>query len=183
MSLNWIAILTVLVFVHCPVISAAEGKPENVWPNAAPQETDNIGEEKATPSKPGQKQVLRISNVSTPTLQFYPAPKDKNSGTTIVVCPGGGYNILAFDLEGTEVCEWLNTIGVIAVACCGLITCSDHHQPTSVYKIVSPPYNYRRGKPTSSKLKRKRNFIRKMMKHAWNGYSKRAWVKVVKYFS
>ena len=115
MSLNWIAILTVLVFVNCPAISAAEGKPENVWPNAAPQETDNIGEEKATPSKPGQKQVLRISNVSTPTLQFYPAPKDKNSGTTIVVCPGGGYNILAFDLEGTEVCEWLNTIGVNAV--------------------------------------------------------------------
>jgi hypothetical protein len=56
MSLNWIAILTVLVCVNCPIISAAEGKAENVWPNAAPQETDNIGEEKATPSNPGQKQ-------------------------------------------------------------------------------------------------------------------------------
>ena len=105
MSLNWIAILTVLLFVDIPNILAIEGKPENIWPSTAPQETDNIGEEKATSSKPGQKQVLRISNVSTPTLQFYPAPKDKNSGTTIVVCPGGGYNILAFDLEGTEVCD------------------------------------------------------------------------------
>ena len=115
MSLNWITILTVLLLIDIPNISAIEGKPENIWPSNAPQETGNIGEEKATPSKPGQKQVLRISNVSTPMLQFYPAPKDKNTGTTIVVCPGGGYNILAFDLEGTEVCEWLNTIGVNAV--------------------------------------------------------------------
>jgi acetyl esterase/lipase len=115
MSLKWIALLTVFVFVDIYGMSAAERKPENIWPSTAPQETGNIGEEKATSSKPGDKQVLRISNVSTPTLQFYPAPKDKNTGTTIVVCPGGGYNILAFDLEGTEVCEWLNTIGVNAV--------------------------------------------------------------------
>lgn len=115
MSLNWIVTLVVFVVVGISSVPAAEGKPENVWPSTAPQETGNIGEEKATPSKAGQKQVLRISNVSTPTLQFFPAPKDKNTGTTIVVCPGGGYNILAFDLEGTEVCEWLNTIGVNAV--------------------------------------------------------------------
>jgi len=115
MSLKWIALLTVFVFVDIYGMSAAERKPENIWPSTAPQETGNVGEEKATSSKPGDKQVLRISNVSTPTLQFYPAPKDKNTGTTIVVCPGGGYNILAFDLEGTEVCEWLNTIGVNAV--------------------------------------------------------------------
>ena len=89
-------------------------KPIKVWPGAVPGEKGDIGEETATPSKPGQKQVLRISNVSVPTLQFYPAAK-KNVGTTVVVCPGGGYNILAWDLEGTEVCEWLNSLGVNAV--------------------------------------------------------------------
>ncbi len=89
-------------------------KPIKVWPAIAPGEKGDIGEETATPSKPGQKQVLRISNVSVPTLQFYPASSN-NTGTTVVVCPGGGYNILAWDLEGTEVCEWLNSLGVNAV--------------------------------------------------------------------
>jgi len=45
---------------------------------------------------------------------FRPA-KDKDTGTAVVVCPGGGYNILAWDLEGTEVATWLNSLGVTAV--------------------------------------------------------------------
>jgi len=61
------------------------------------------------------KRVIRLGNVSKPDLTFYPAPKDKDSGAAVVVFPGGGYNILALDLEGTEVCEWLNSIGVHAV--------------------------------------------------------------------
>ncbi len=59
--------------------------------------------------------VIRLGNVSTPTLTYYRAPKEKNTGAAVVVFPGGGYNILALDLEGTEVCEWLNSIGVNAV--------------------------------------------------------------------
>jgi acetyl esterase/lipase len=58
------------------------------------------------------KRVARIGFVSQPTLAFYPASKDKNTGATIVVFPGGSYRIIAYDLEGTEVCEWLNGIGV-----------------------------------------------------------------------
>ena len=58
------------------------------------------------------KRVARIGFVSKPTLAFYPAPSGKNTGATIVVFPGGAYQILAYDLEGTEVCDWLNGIGV-----------------------------------------------------------------------
>jgi acetyl esterase/lipase len=58
------------------------------------------------------KRVARIGFVSQPTLTFYPAPNGKNTGATIVVFPGGAYRIIAYDLEGTEVCEWLNGIGV-----------------------------------------------------------------------
>ncbi len=58
--------------------------------------------------------MIRLGNVSSPTLTIYKPAADKNSGTAILVCPGGGYNILAMDLEGTEVCEWLNSIGVTA---------------------------------------------------------------------
>jgi len=51
--------------------------------------------------------IIRLGNVSNPTLTVY-APKENKSGTAIVVFPGGAYRILAIDLEGTEVCEWLN---------------------------------------------------------------------------
>lgn len=57
------------------------------------------------------KPLIRLGNVSTPTVTVY-APKNHNSGAAIVVFPGGGYQILAIDLEGTEVCDWLNSAGV-----------------------------------------------------------------------
>lgn len=58
--------------------------------------------------------VIRLGNVSTPTLTVY-RPKGATTGAAVVVFPGGGYQILALDLEGTEVCEWLNGIGVTCV--------------------------------------------------------------------
>ena len=59
--------------------------------------------------------IIRISNVSVPTIQFYPAPEEKNTGAVVIVAPGGGYSILAAKHEGTDVCEWLNSIGVNSV--------------------------------------------------------------------
>ena len=60
------------------------------------------------------KPVIRLGNVSTPTLTVY-SPKQKNTGAAIVVFPGGAYHILAIDLEGTEVCDWLNSVGITCV--------------------------------------------------------------------
>jgi acetyl esterase/lipase len=60
------------------------------------------------------KPVTRLTNVSDPTLTFYPAPAANNPGAAVIVFPGGGYQILALDLEGSEICEWLNSIGVNA---------------------------------------------------------------------
>jgi acetyl esterase/lipase len=60
------------------------------------------------------KPLVRLTNVSDPTLTFYPAPAGNNSGAAVLVFPGGGYGILALDLEGSEICEWLNSIGVNA---------------------------------------------------------------------
>jgi acetyl esterase/lipase len=61
------------------------------------------------------KRVARIGFVSKPTLAFYPAPSGRNTGAAVVVFPGGAYEVLAYDLEGTEVCDWLNGIGVDCV--------------------------------------------------------------------
>ena len=61
------------------------------------------------------RSVIRLGNVSTPTLSVYSPPAGKNTGAAVLVFPGGGYSILALDLEGSEICEWLNTIGVTGV--------------------------------------------------------------------
>jgi acetyl esterase/lipase len=53
-------------------------------------------------------------NVSRPTITVY-SPEGKNTGTAVVVFPGGGYYILAIDLEGTEICDWLTSRGITAV--------------------------------------------------------------------
>jgi len=90
--------------------------PLPLWPAAAPGEVaGEVGPERAVPSKPGQKPVLRIHNVTRPTLEVWAPPREKATGAAVVVCPGGGYHILAWDLEGTEVCRWLNSLGVAGV--------------------------------------------------------------------
>ena len=93
-------------------------KPIALWPKGAPGESAAM-EEKDTTTESGRtvggRRVMRITGVSNPTITVYPAPKDKNTGAAVLVSPGGGYGILAIDLEGTEVCEWLNSIGVTGV--------------------------------------------------------------------
>ena len=94
----------------------AKGEPTVVklWPGKAPGETKDIGPEVATPPK-NKDDVQRLTNVSEPTIAVYPAPKDKANGCAAIVAPGGGYSILAIEHEGTQTCEWLNTLGVTAV--------------------------------------------------------------------
>lgn len=59
--------------------------------------------------------IIRMGHVSTPEIHVFFPPEKNRSRTAVVVCPGGGFNILAWDLEGTEVAEWLNSIGITAV--------------------------------------------------------------------
>jgi acetyl esterase/lipase len=55
-----------------------------------------------------------VTNVSNPTITIY-SPKEKNTGVAIIVFPGGGYNKLAIELEGSEICEWLASIGITGI--------------------------------------------------------------------
>ena len=94
----------------------AQNNPILLFPKGAPGETTKLIEKAdADGGKTGGETVLRITNVSEPTITVYPAPDEVATGAAVVVCPGGGYNILAYDLEGDEVCEWLNNLGVTAV--------------------------------------------------------------------
>jgi len=87
----------------------------NLWPRGVPGARPSSGSEVDTTTPKDTliagKPVVRLGPVSTPTLTIY-APPQKNSGAAVVVFPGGSYRILAIDLEGTEVCDWLNTIGI-----------------------------------------------------------------------
>jgi acetyl esterase/lipase len=89
-----------------------------VWPQSPPGAQPNAGPEIDTTTAKDNliagKPLIRLGNVSAPTLTLY-SPASKNTGAAVVVFPGGAYRILAIDLEGTEVCEWLTSVGVSCV--------------------------------------------------------------------
>jgi acetyl esterase/lipase len=103
-----------------PLTFAAAGPPEiALWPEQAPGEKGGLGEErdmtKPTEGLVAGKPLIRLGNVSKPTITIHRPPAGKDTGAAVLVCPGGGYSILALDLEGSEVCDWLNSIGVTGV--------------------------------------------------------------------
>jgi acetyl esterase/lipase len=107
--------LLVLLSLVSPAWTADKPQVVDVWPGKVPGETGQIGEEKFVEQKPGERQVKRLTNVSKPTLTIFRPAKDKDTGAAMVICPGGGYHILAWDLEGEEVAAWLNSIGVTGI--------------------------------------------------------------------
>lgn len=102
-----------------PAFGASVSDPIPLWPQGAPGEKGQMAPEKdmtkTTDRMVGGKPVIRLGNVSVPTITVYRPSKHKINGTAVLVCPGGGYTILAMDLEGTEICHWLNSIGVTGV--------------------------------------------------------------------
>lgn len=57
---------------------------------------------------------IKIRFVTNPTIEMYPAPAANNTGTAIIICPGGGYYGLSFINEGSEITKWLNSLGITA---------------------------------------------------------------------
>ena len=90
-----------------------------VWPGLAPGAPTNLPPEvDINTLKDGLiagRPIIRLTNVVTPTLTLYKAKDVTGPTPAVVVFPGGGYRILAIDLEGTEVCDWLNSDGITCV--------------------------------------------------------------------
>lgn len=101
------------------LVTASQSEPIALWPGTAPGDKGDFGAEgdtsKPNPNEPPEKHVITLGNVSQPTITVYRPAKERNTGAAVVVCPGGGYSILAMNLEGTEICRWLNSIGVTAI--------------------------------------------------------------------
>jgi acetyl esterase/lipase len=83
-----------------------------LWPGKVPGEL----KEKQPPVIDTSKndKILRFDEVTNPAIEVFLPDKAIKSGSAVIVCPGGGYNILAYDLEGTEIAGWLNKLGFTA---------------------------------------------------------------------
>ena len=93
-----------------------------IWSGKAPDESRNIGTERVVMSpKLDRKQVevtestRMITDVTKPTLTIYRPAKEQDTGTAVLICPGGGYWNLYWQLEGEEVAAWLNKLGVTGI--------------------------------------------------------------------
>lgn len=101
-----------------------------LWPTAPPDAQSVPGPETVelrADSLVAGKPWLAATNITRPTLTVY-GPKGKNTGAAVVVFPGGGFEVLAMDLEGTEACDWVTSIG----ATCVLVK----------YRVPSLPYDW-----------------------------------------
>ncbi|HEY2068726.1 MAG TPA: alpha/beta hydrolase [Rhizomicrobium sp.] len=127
--------LCALIALGCEHASAAVWQPSPghaqmpIWPSAAPDAKPTPGPESVvTVNHPvAGRPWLAILDISRPTLTVY-SPKGKNTGAAVVVLPGGGFEVLAIDLEGTEVCDWLTSKGIT----CVLLK----------YRVPSEPYDW-----------------------------------------
>lgn len=114
------AILFVLGTIHLMTTSiSSAGEVIQLWSGQPPGEQLNVGPEEDI-TKPSDRliagrKIIKLKNVARPEIHVYLAPEETRNGASVVICPGGGFNILAWDLEGIEVAQWLNKIGVSAI--------------------------------------------------------------------
>lgn len=146
MTKPWMLAVCVALVVRGAGAHAAPWQPSPghvqlpLWPGvvpdaprgAMPAETTQAGD--VTPAK----RYVAVLDVSRPTMTVY-APKGNNTGAAVVVFPGGGYKILAIDLEGTDVCDWLTAKGITCVLLKYRVPDSGPHWDTRCKCHVMPP--------------------------------------------
>ena len=107
-SIIKVVILLVVLCVGSFQIIAQQKQTEiSLWPNGAPGFENRKDE-------PPKAQDWWMKNIHNPSLTVYPAPADKATGTSVIICPGGGHRELVITAEGKEAAEYLNSIGVTA---------------------------------------------------------------------
>ncbi|HNW57073.1 MAG TPA: alpha/beta hydrolase [Bacteroidales bacterium] len=102
------------IFVMLLSINSFSQKKDIIylWPEKVPGETKDKHDPVIDTIR--KDNVLRFSEVTNPAIEVFLPEKTKSNSSAVVVCPGGGYQILAYDLEGTEIAAWLNKLGYTA---------------------------------------------------------------------
>jgi acetyl esterase/lipase len=100
----------------------AEPVVATLWPGRPPGDVGIAADERwlnlrinNKPYEVGGLPTKWRTNVNVPTITIYPAPKERNTGVAMIICPGGGYHNLGWDVEGEEVAAWLNAQGMTGV--------------------------------------------------------------------
>lgn len=123
-GMPWVVPFCLIIcwFLGGPAGAADVGLVIPLWPGTAPDEVGELGDERTLMSPQlDRKQVevtestRMVTNVSKPTITVYQPPAEKKTGTAVLICPGGGYWNLYWQLEGEEVAAWLNTLGVTGI--------------------------------------------------------------------
>jgi acetyl esterase/lipase len=114
--------LVTLWCVAVPVAGADKPQVVELWPGKAPDESATLGAEivRLSPRLDRKQAEVTeptrlVTNVTKPTLTVYRPAKDKDTGAAVLICPGGGYWNLYWQLEGEEVAAWLNALGVTGI--------------------------------------------------------------------
>ena len=98
----------------CSVASGQDPEEIELWPQGLPSDATPLAPEKIAELKSKTHPQGHILYVDTPTLSVYLADPAKATGCAVVICPGGGYNLLAWQHEGVDIAQWFNSIGVSA---------------------------------------------------------------------
>jgi acetyl esterase/lipase len=120
-SFGFTCLVASVCIASCSLSLKAE-KPDEVlklWPHEPPGGKVDTGTEldmtKDSDKLIADQRIIRLGNVSEPEAHVYLPPVNFRSGASVLICPGGGFSILAWDLEGTEVAQWLVARGITAV--------------------------------------------------------------------
>ncbi|MBC9933447.1 alpha/beta hydrolase [Chitinophaga qingshengii] len=105
-------IIFIVLLAPSIMIQAQRKETIHIWPGAVPGET--AARHAATPTPDTSRGVIRLTDVTDPILEVYPANPAHAKNVGVIVCPGGGYSILAINLEGYEIAQWLNQLGYTA---------------------------------------------------------------------
>jgi acetyl esterase/lipase len=117
-----LASMVICMFVASSGAAAEKPQVLDLWPGKVPGDAGISGEEKyielkidGKPYQVAGKPTKWLTNVTKPTLTVYRPAKDKDTGVTMLICPGGGYHNLGWDVEGEEIAAWLNSIGMTGI--------------------------------------------------------------------
>ncbi len=103
--------LIILLSIGLFINNNAQEKIIKVWPDKIPGAIENSSYKMEADSNESWSWMKKVSD---PTLDYYPAKKEKSNGAAVIVCPGGGYSVLAIGHEGSQIAQWLNSLGISA---------------------------------------------------------------------
>ena len=129
-----VSLAIILLTIFAGSVALAEPKVIDLWPGEIPGPLSKADGPEQDRTKPDDrliagKRIIKLANVSKPQMHVFLPAADKANGGAVVICPGGGYHILAWDLEGTEVAQWLNELGFAAIVLKYRVPTGHHGDP------------------------------------------------------